>query len=184
MVWPSTRRFVVYQAPMAAASVSVDLRTRRDGEVAPLGAQAFFEGVLPAALRARPGLVERALRTLALVPLVVRVGADEWTLTAGPGRVDVFPGRRGTDREWRLAEHQLAEVVVDRLTPMGLHASGALGLGSLTLHEVLDWWLLWRSVLDQRPVHEAGAVGFVDRDRAPLDLRPAFPVPHPPADPA
>src|SRR5262245_27244518 len=169
---------------MTAASVSVDLRTRRDGEVAPPGARAFFEDVLPAALRARPDLVDGALRTLALVPLVVRVGADEWTLTAGPGRVDAVPGRRGTDREWRLTAHQLAEVVVDRLTPMGLHASGALDLGSLTLHEVLDWWLLWRSVLDQRPVHEAGAVGFVDRDGAPLDLRRSFRITDPPADAA
>src|SRR5437763_15716512 len=117
---------------MTPAAVSVDLRTRRDGEVAPLGARAFFEDVLPAALRARPDLVERALRTLALVPLVVRVGSDDWTLTAGPGRVDVVPGRRGTDHEWRLTEQQLAEVVVDRLTPMGLHASGVLDLGSLT----------------------------------------------------
>jgi hypothetical protein len=101
-------------------------------------------------------------------------------LRADGRRVEVVPGR-AADGEWVLTDDVLADVVADRLTPIGLHASGRLDVRSLTLPRVLDWWLVWRSVLDARPVHTPGAVALVDRGGAPLDLRRSFRLDDPPA---
>jgi len=161
--------------------VSVDVRTRHDGDPAVRGA---FGGVLAAALDARRDLVERALRVVAPVPMTVATGSECWSLAAMNGRVEIVRGRGGTEREWRVGEEELGEIVIDRLTPMGLHASGRLRLVGMTLHELLDWWLVWRAALDGRPVHEPGAVAFADRDGAALDLRRAFRLDDPPADAA
>jgi hypothetical protein len=42
------------------------------------------------------------------------------------------------------------------------------------LEHFLDWWVVLRSVLDERPAHTTGAVALRDRDGAPLDLGRAF----------
>jgi hypothetical protein len=42
------------------------------------------------------------------------------------------------------------------------------------LGDFLDWWVVLRALIDARPVHTRGAVGFVDRDGQPLDLHRSF----------
>jgi hypothetical protein len=42
------------------------------------------------------------------------------------------------------------------------------------LGDFLDWWLVLRAALDERPLYVPGSVDFRDRDGAPLDLARSF----------
>jgi hypothetical protein len=154
--------------------MGLDLRTRFDRDVRPLDARTVFEDRLPAALDARPDLVGTAVRTRPLRPLTLVVDDDAWSLVPATTRVELRRGRVADAIEWRLAGEALSEVVQDRLSPVGLHASGRLAVANGTLLDLLDWWLALRSVLDARPVHTPDAVRFTTADGGPLDLRRAF----------
>jgi hypothetical protein len=62
---------------------------------------------------------------------------------------------------------------------MGFFTGGDLEMPKGRLEDFLDWGVILRSVIDERPVHTTGAVEFRDRDGAPLDLGRSFT----PADP-
>jgi hypothetical protein len=59
--------------------MSVDLRTRTDGDVPTVDAERFFEIDLPELVDARPDLVESA-RDLDLRPLALEVDGRSWEI--------------------------------------------------------------------------------------------------------
>src|SRR6185295_4763412 len=52
---------------------------------------------------------------------------------------------------------QVADLVTDQVTPVGLLTGGTLDLARGRIARVMDWWLVLRSVLDGRPVFTPGA---------------------------
>ncbi|WP_208028393.1 hypothetical protein [Rhabdothermincola sediminis] len=95
------------------------------------------------------------------------------------GRVQVRPGEAnagGGDcrARVRLTHEQLADVVRDRVSFMGLFSSGRLDQSEGKLGDLLDWWLVLRAGLDGTPIHTPGAVRFEDRDGRPLNLCRSF----------
>ncbi|HTT87557.1 MAG TPA: phytanoyl-CoA dioxygenase family protein [Acidimicrobiales bacterium] len=155
--------------------VSVDVRTRVDGEQESVDAASVFEDQLPGALHAGAALLEPAVGALGLLPLVIEVGDSSWTLLADAGRVGIRTGPIDGDRALRLRldDSQIADLVHDQVTPMGWFSSGTLALEG-RLERLLDWWLVLRGALDQRAPHVGEAPPFVDRDGAPLDLARTF----------
>ena len=158
--------------------MSVDARTRVDGEQSAVDPARFFDDDLPAALDATADLLAPAVDVLHLLPLVVEVGGDSWVLEAAGRRIEVRPGTARRDDDGgalrlRLDQAQLADLVHDQVTPMGWFSSGALALEG-RLERLLDWWLVLRGALDQRAPHVGEAPAFVDRDGTPLDLARAF----------
>jgi len=155
--------------------MSVDVRTRVDGEQVPLDCDRFFGEELPAALDAAAPLLAPARATLRLPPLVLQVDQDCWTLQAeGPGIV-VVPGASARDDALvlRLGVAALSDLVADQVTPMGWFSSGTLDLEG-RLERLLDWWLVLRGALDGVAPHVAGEMAFGDLDGAPLDLGRSF----------
>jgi hypothetical protein len=159
--------------------MSVDVRTRVDGEPEPLDPARFFGDDLPAALDAAGPLLAEALGVLRLPPLVIDVDGVSWTLQVdGPG----VAVRGGTDggtnpgddaMHLRLDVSQLADLVTDQVTPMGWFSGGALALEG-RLERLLDWWLVLRGALDGVAPHVAGPMAFEDADGAPLELTRRF----------
>jgi len=133
--------------------VSVDLRTRSDADVPAVDAERFFGVDLPEAVERRPDLVD-ATDHLDLRPLAVEVDGRSWRLER-TGTVRVEPGT--ADATMRLSPEQLADLVNDQVTPVGLFMSGELAFDR-SMTTILDWWLVLRSLLDERPVHVPGAV--------------------------
>jgi hypothetical protein len=155
--------------------MSVDVRTRVDGEQAPLDPARFFDDDLPAALDAAAPLLAEAAAVLRLPPLVIDVDGDSWTLLVDDGVVHVVPGASGRDHTMRLGldPSQLSDLVADQVTPMGWFSSGALVLSG-RLERLLDWWLVLRSALDGVAPHVSGEMPFDDAAGAPLDLARRF----------
>jgi Phytanoyl-CoA dioxygenase (PhyH) len=155
--------------------MTVDVRTRVDGEQAPVDATRFFETDLPDALEASVALLGDALATLRLPPLVVEVDGAPWTLRASGGGIEVAPGATADDGalHLRIDATQLSDLVADQVTPMGWFSSGGLDLQG-RLERLLDWWLVLRSALDSVAPHVAGSLAFEDAGGRPLDLAQAF----------
>src|SRR5580698_1232420 len=120
--------------------MTVDVRTRVDGEQAPVDAGRFFETDLPDAFEAHADLLGDAPETLRLLPLVVEVDGEAWTLRAEGGRVEVAPGATADDGALylRIDATQLSDLVGDQVTPMGWFSSGGLDLRG-RLERLLDW---------------------------------------------
>lgn len=154
--------------------MSVDLRTRADGPREAFDPARFFDHDLPAALDARSDAVAPATRWLALRPMTVEVDRSTWTMSVNGDRVEVASGSPSDAARVRLEPNQLEDLVHDQQTFMGMWSSGRLDQPVGRLGDALDWWLVLRAALDDRPVHEPGGVMFRDRDGGPLDLGRTF----------
>jgi hypothetical protein len=73
-----------------------------------------------------------------------------------------------------MTAEEVTELVHDRRTPLTAFTSGTLDMPAGGLDDFLDWWLVLRSALDQRPIHTRGAITFAGRDGGPLDLQRSF----------
>lgn len=154
--------------------VSVDVRTRRAADVRPVDPDDFFGDELPARLRQHGGLAVPGARELEVRPFGVQVGEHGWTIALDGDGFRAGPGLDDAHAVARLTSEQLADLVNDLCTPMGLFTGGDLDMPAGRLEDFLDWWVVLRSVLDGVPAYTAGSVTFVDRDGAPLDLGRSF----------
>jgi hypothetical protein len=161
---------------------SVDLRTRGAGDVRPVDAGTFFATELPALLTERAHLAVPGTLELDPRPLAIETSAGPWTLALADGAVAVARGNDGAVACVRLDDVGLHDLVNDLRTPMGFFTGGDLDMPSGRLEDLLDWWVVLRSLLDARPVHVAGAVDFRDGDGRPLDLHRSFSLDDDPED--
>jgi hypothetical protein len=153
--------------------MSLDVRTRVDEEAAALEPARFFAEDLRAAFERTEALRRPGLARLRLRPLAIAVDDDTWTLAADRD-VSVRTGTAPGALVWPLSRDELNALATDQSTPIGLYAGGSLRVPVADLPLLLDWWLVLRSALDERPLHQPGAVTFRDRCGEPLDVRRTF----------
>ncbi len=110
--------------------MSVDVRTRVDGEQAPVDPARFFERDLPAALDAAAPLLAEAAPRSGSRPRGRgrRCHSGRWRRQRAG--IEVRPGAPDGDGALRLRldAWQLSDLVDDQVTPMGWFSSGALDL--------------------------------------------------------
>ncbi len=153
--------------------MSVDLRTRIDGPRATVEAEEFFRD-LPGLLDAQHGLVGPGLEWMSPRPLAIETPEGVWTLEAIDDRVEVRPGVIEGAAHVRLAPGQFADLVDDQQTFMAWFSAGRLDQSAGRLEDLLDWWLVLRSVLDERAIYTPGSISLSDTAGEPLDLAHAF----------
>jgi hypothetical protein len=139
--------------------MSVDLRTRVDGELAPLDAATFFRATLPSLLDAQQGDITPGARELRLKPFCIETDGEPWTLTWEGDRVSIAEGNHGAARV-RLNGEQLRDIVEDQGTPIALMSNRLLDMPEGRLADFLNWWLVLRAALDGRRIHARGDVTF------------------------
>ncbi len=154
--------------------MSLDFRTRKDGDETPVDPQTFFSTELPAALERSREQVEPGAALLGLRPFTLETGGEVWSLLWEGGTVRVRPGPVVGGARVRLATEELTGLVHDQCTPMTFFTGGTLDMPSGGLPDFLDWWVVLRGALDGRRLHTPGAVTFADRNGGPLDLQRAF----------
>jgi hypothetical protein len=155
---------------------SIDMRTRTADDVALVDAADFFERLLPALIAERAGLAVRAAREFAVRPISFRVERDAWTVRLDGDSFVVDRGDENATAVVVLSPSELADIVNDLLTPIGLLTGGDLDMPVGRLEDFLDWWVVLRALLDGRAAHTTGAVELRDTDGAPLDLGRSFTI--------
>ena len=153
--------------------MTLDLRIRHDRDVEAVDVAGFFEEELPRLAAERSDLAVPGALELDVAPLSVEFAEGTWTLSVSGDSVRIADGD-SSQAAVRLNQDELTDIVHDQRTPMTLLAAGTLTMPRGDLGDFLDWWVVLRSLLDARPVHTAGAVAFLDRDGAPLDLQRSF----------
>jgi hypothetical protein len=161
--------------------MTLDLRTRLDGDVEAVDVADFFDVELPRLAAERSDLAVPGALELDVAPLTVHTTKGSWTLSVTQDAVQVAAGDGG-QASVRLSQAELTDIVHDLRTPMTLLTAGTLDMPRGDLGDFLDWWVVLRSLVDARPVHTAGAVDFKDRYGSELDLRRSFAVHDDPAD--
>jgi hypothetical protein len=139
--------------------MTVDLRTRVDGEQAPVETGPFFRDTLPALLDAHQAQISPGAAELDLRDFCIETAGEPWTLTWGSDRVSVEPGDHG-DARVRLSSEQLSDIVNDQSTPVALMSNRLLDMPEGGLPDFLNWWLVLRAALDGRRIHATGDVGL------------------------
>lgn len=154
--------------------MSLDVRTRAEGDARALHRDELLDGWLVAAAREHGPLAARGVAYLDLPPLGLDVEGRAVTLVAGPGRLTV---REGVDRAGVVAvldAGALSDLVQDLASTMGLAMSSRASIQAGNLHHWVAWEPALRALFDGRRVHEAGDVVFTDREGRRLDLDRAF----------
>jgi hypothetical protein len=153
--------------------VSVDFRTRRDDDIAPVDTAELFDSVLPGLAATRSDLAVPGARELGVEPFTIATPSGTWTLALHDDRVTVGRGDHGAAAV-RLSDDDVADVVNDLKTPMTFLTGGTLQMERGNLGDFLDWWVVLRALVDGRRAHTAGSVDLRDADGAPLDLGRSF----------
>ena len=161
--------------------VSVDVRSRTAADVRAVHAAEFFDDELPALIAARSDLAVAGARELRPRPTAFVVDGRAWTLSLRDERLAITSGEDAA-AVVRLDGDGLSDLVNDLRTPMAFFVGGDLDMPKGGLDDFLDWSVILRSLLDDRRVHTTGAVDFLDRGGAPLDLQRAFSIDDDPDD--
>lgn len=152
--------------------VSVDFRTRADGDTGALDATDFLVR-LATLLERRGRETGTTARKLGLAPLTLDVEGETFTLwpqdhglelrTSGADELVVAMDQRG-----------LSDLVEDAASTFGLEMTGRAEVRRGTVDAFVDWEPVLRFLLDGRPVYEPGTVDLRDRRGDPLDLDQSF----------
>ncbi|HVH07312.1 MAG TPA: phytanoyl-CoA dioxygenase family protein [Myxococcota bacterium] len=142
--------------------MTVDLRTRVDGEPDRVETRTFFRDALPPLLDAHRAEIAPGARELRLRAFCIEIDGEPWTLSWSGDRVSVAPGHQGAARV-RLTAEQLRDIVHDQSTPIALMSNRLLDMPEGRLADFLNWWLVLRAALDGRRIHARGDVTF-ERD--------------------
>jgi hypothetical protein len=154
--------------------VTVDRRTRYQGDEIALAPREFVELMLPPLLDARGDEAGRAATRLGLAPLTLDVEGEHVTFDIERDHLDVRLG--GDDAELVVALDRAAfsDLMQDVASTFGIQMVGRAEVRSGTLDTFVEWEPVLRCVLDARPVYQPGTIAFRDRAGGPLELRRSF----------
>ncbi len=112
-------------------------------------------------------------RELGLEPFTIATPSGSWTLALLDDTISLTSGEHGVAMV-RLEDDEVAKMVDDRLTPMTLVSSARLRMERGQLGDFLSWWVVLRSLIDDRAVFTKGSIEFRGSDGEPLDLQRSF----------
>jgi hypothetical protein len=154
---------------------SLDMRTRTADAVREIDIEAFFTDELPELAAQRSALAVPGARELGVQPFTLACPTGEWTLAIEGDDVVVRPGDGGeSSGRVFLSDDDVGKLVNDLITPMTLVASAAEHVQRGDHGNFLDWWVVLRSLIDERPAHTRGSLEFRDANGDPLDLERSF----------
>src|SRR5262249_20773331 len=154
--------------------ITVDFRSRFEGDTVELDVDTFLDDDLAAVLDSRGVEAGRAATRLGLAPLTLDVDGETLTIAADDN--ERLAARRGSADVVVVALDRAAfsDLMQDVASTFGAHMMGRAKVERGGFDSFLEWEPVLRCLLDGRPVYEPGTIGFHDRAGAPLDLEQSF----------
>jgi len=156
--------------------MTIDVRTRRQEDVRPLGRDEILDALLPDAVRVHGDLGARGIAYLDLPALALEVDGRRVSLEARGGTVVLSDGADHAGVTAVLSADALSELLQDTVSTMGLAMTSRVKITNGSINDWIGWEPVLRALLDGRKVHEAGDITFVDLDGAELDLARTFTI--------
>jgi hypothetical protein len=156
--------------------VTVDRRSRYDGDAATIDLDEFLEEELAVLLEERAGPACRAAATLGLPSLAFDVDGRSVTFDVGGGERLEVRSEAETDAAVvvELDQSAFTDLMRDVASTFGLEMMGRAAVRRGNVDDFIGWEPVLRLVLDGRPVYEPGTLRFRDRAGDPLDLHRSF----------
>lgn len=154
--------------------VSVDFRSRFEGDAVALDPSEFVEQRLPALLDAHGKDAGRGAANLGLAPLTFDVEGERHTFDVSADRLVVRPGRADDVLVVALDRTTFSDLMQDIVSTFGAQMTARVEMRHGSLDEFVAWEPVLRSLLDGRPVYESGTIALQDRAGGPLDLHRSF----------
>ncbi len=152
---------------------SLDVRTRTVSDLHEVDTVVFFDQELPELVAERAALAVPGARELNLDPFTVTTPSGSWTLALAGDTITIKPGETGVAMV-RLEDDEVAKMIDDRLTPMTLVSSARLRMERGQLGDFLNWWVVLRSLIDDRPVFTKGSIELRGAAGHELDVNRSF----------
>ena len=155
--------------------LTLDFRSRFDGEVGPLSPREFAEQQVVELLDAHGTEAGRAAVRLGLVPLTLSVGGDLLTLEPDADRLVVRRGgTAGDSLVVTLDQQAFSDLMQDAASTFALQMTGRAEVRRGDAEAFVAWEPVLRCLMDGRTVYEPGTIAFGDAEGRPLDLRRSF----------
>jgi hypothetical protein len=154
--------------------MSIDVRSRLEKDVVQLGRDELFDGSLPDAIGLHGDLAARGSSYLGLPALGLEVDGRAVTLIESAGTTVLRPGTDTAGVVAVMEADALSDLLQDLVSTMGLAMTERVKITEGSINDWIRWEPVLRALVDGRKVHEAGDVGFVDRDGGDLDLGRTF----------
>lgn len=154
-------------------TITLDRRTRRDGDTRLILPGAFFAQEF-AGLAARHGrIAAQAVAALGAPPLTIEVDGQAWTIKRDGETMVARAGRVVGALIASLSAQQFSDWVQNQMTFNGFLVARALSFRDGNLVDVSVWDSIWTALLEGWAVVGAEPT-FIDRYGAPLDLNRVF----------
>jgi hypothetical protein len=153
--------------------MTVDMRTRTDGDVRAISPESFFSQELPTLLASTGALAARAARQLGVGALTLRIEGAPHTLTP-TGETIAITGAETDTLVVGMSSAAFSDWVQEVRSMLALLATGEAEVTSGDSNAALAWDVVLRAMVDGRPVYEPGLVSLTDADGSPLDVNRSF----------
>ena len=154
--------------------VTVDFRSRFEGDVVLLDVADFLEDLAPAMRGPKSVAAAHAARRLGLEPLTLDVEGEQLTFGPESDGLHVRGGGAGDAIVVALDRQAFSDLVQDVASTFGLQMTGRARISRGASDGFVGWEPILRCLLDGRPVPEPGPATFATRDGSPLDLGRSF----------
>ena len=161
--------------------ITVDFRSRYEGDTAPLSPSEFVDERATELGDAHAVEAGRAAVRLGLAPLTLDVEGEQLTLEPAAGGMSIKHGG-GEALVVALDGAAFSDLMQDAASTFALHMTGRAEVGRGTVDAFVAWEPVLRCLLDGRAVYEPGTITFGDREGAPLDLLRCFTLHDEPGD--
>lgn len=154
--------------------MTVDYRSRRDADITDIDITDFFSRILPGLLESATPYVQPWLALNSPGDMSIECEGVRWHLAAKDGQIRFNQGVSEAGLLVKLTASEFSGLVNDLYTPITFFVSGSLNILRGDITNFLDWWLIIRAVVDQRPIHIPGEAEFLDRNGEQLNLNHSF----------
>jgi Phytanoyl-CoA dioxygenase (PhyH) len=161
--------------------ITVDFRSRFEGDTAPISPSEFIDERATQSGDAHGVEAGRAAVRLGLAPLTLDVEGEQLTLQ--PAADELMIEHRGGDAlVVALDGAAFSDLMQDAASTFALQMTGRAEVSRGTVDAFVAWEPVLRCLLDGRAVYEPGTITFGDREGAPLELRRSFTLHDEPED--